>query len=326
MNPEDVGDLYASAPRHISFPAKVFIDGEMRRAVISARGVTTVHSPRKSFNVKLEEGDFHGAKEFRLSASPDDSSLLRTLMAVEVFSEAGVTTSWAEPAYVYLNERVLGLYIVLELVDDDFFSRRGIDWERLYSALGDADFGPTFESRVEIAVSGKPKPANIYAMLALRRTLEISDDGEFTAAIFRILDRGDVVNYMAAAQITDHFDGFNKNLFYYQLADSHLMRLAPWDYDLDWQNRSEVESWHLNYLFTRIGKSVTVRAEIQGRISTLLSGNLSEASLISRIAYWKGRIAEAYTHDPWLGGNGKSLNSEASALEQAVSARISRIQ
>lgn len=327
MDPEDMGGLYGGATAHISFPAKILIDGDERRASISATGATTARSPRKSFNLRLKDGDFRGAKEFRLAAVTGDTSMIRPLIATEVFASAGVATSWAEPAFVYLNERILGLYIALEKVDEDFFSNRGISWDRIFYAEGDADFGPTFEGRLEVAMSGKPKPANLSAMLALRRTLAIADEKEFTNAVFRILDRESVVNYMAAAQIVNHYDGFNKNLFYYQLTDSHLIQLAPWDFDLDLRpERSEIESWYLNHLFVRIGKIAPVRAEIQGKISTLLSGNASEAILRARISEWKTRMSDAYAHDPWLGRSGKSIEVEAARLTQALNERITRIQ
>jgi len=326
MDPEDAGSLTAAATAHIDFPASVLIDGDEHRAMISAAGATSARSSRKSFNIKLKDGDYRGAKKFRISAAVEDQSMIRSLLALEVFSAAGVATSWAEPAFVHLNDRILGLYTAIERIDDDFFTNRGIDWERLYTAEGDADFGPTFEGRIDIAFTGKPEPANLSAMIALRRTLSIADENAFIDAVFRILDRENVVNYMAGAQIANHFDGFNKNLFYYQLTGSHLIRLAPWDFDLDWKDRSEIESWYLNHLFVRIGRIAPLRAEIQGRITTLLAGNASEAILRARISEWKAQMSEAYSHDPWLGRSGKSLDVEAEKLAQAVSERISRIR
>jgi spore coat protein H len=328
MDSEAAGGLYASAYDHVEYPAKVVIDGEEYNAVISGAGSSTVRSPRKSFNVKLKDDRFRGAKEFRLAALVGDLTKIRPLLAVEVFAAAGMPSSWAEPAFVYLNERVLGLYIALERIDEDFFENRGIAWERYISAEGDADFKPGFEGRIESAFSGRPKPANLEPMFALYRTLSLATDAEFEEAVFRILDRESVVHYMAGSIILNHFDGFNKNLFYYQSGGSTKFRLAPWDFDLIWQlDRTGMSTpWELNYLFARIGALRSVDTEINARVSSLLAGSLSRSAVLARVDHWKAIIAEGYAHDPFLGGSGKSIDEEMTKLVNVIDAWYSRIE
>jgi spore coat protein H len=328
MEPEAAGGLYASAYDHVEYPAKVLIDGEEHDAVVSAAGSSTVRSPRKSFNVRLVDGDFRGAEEFRLAGLVSDLTKIRPLLALEVFAAAGSPASWAEPAFVYLNDRVLGLYVAIERVDADYFRNRAIPLERYISAEGDADFKPGFEGRIDSAFSGRPKPANLEVMIALYRTLAITDDAEFETAVFRILERSSVVNYMAGAKVLNHFDGFNKNLFYYEVTGSPLLHLAPWDFDLIWAlDRSGVPTpWYLNRLFARIGALTSVSAEIDGKVSTLVGGPLSRATVFSRIEYWKSRITEAYAHDPFLGKSGKLIDEEMTKLTQAVDRWYDRIE
>lgn len=321
MDDEDVGGLYGGAAAHVDFPATVVIDGEEFRARVKGAGATSVRNPRKSLTLTLNEGSFRDAKKIRLAAAVGDRSMIRPLLGFEALVNAGIPTPWAEPVFVHLNERILGLYIAVETIEDEFFESRGIAWERVFEAKGDADFGKSFEGRLGVAFDSKPNPNDPSAMLALLRTLDIADDAAFTAAIFRVLDRSAVVNYMAANQVINNFDGFNKNLFYIQDPETHLMRLAPWDLDLSWPGRTG-DAWNLNVLFSRIGRIIPLRTEIDARITTLLAGPLAKSVLLARLEAFKTQIASAYDHDPWLGRGGRSLDEEAAALAQLVSDRI----
>jgi spore coat protein H len=320
MESEAAGGLYASAYDHVEYPAEVLIDGEEYDAVVSAAGSSTVRSPRKSFNVKLADGDFRGSEEFRLAGLVSDLTKVRPLIALEVFAAAGAPASWAEPAFVYLNDRVLGLYIAIERVDKDYFRNREIPLVRYISAEGDADFKPGFEGRIDSAFSGRPKPANLEVMVALYRTLAIPNDKEFESAVFRILDRTSVINYMVGTKILNHFDGFNKNLFYFEVAGSPLLHLAPWDFDLIWAiDRTGVPApWYLNRLFSRMAALPSVSTEIDGKVAILVADSLSESAILSRVEFWKTRMAEAYAHDPFLGKSGKSIDEEVAKLIRAI--------
>jgi len=325
MDDEDIGALYNSAPAHVEYPAEVVIDGTPYRAGIQAAGATTVLNPRKSFTLKLK-GDalYRGTKEIRLAAAVGDRSMIRPLLSFEMFASAGVPASWAEHAFVHLNERILGVYIAIESVEDEYFTNRGIAWSRIFSAKGDADFGKSFEGRLDRAFDSKPKPANLATMISVLRTLDFADDTEFAAGLFRIFDRTSVVNYMAAAQVINHFDGFNKNLFYYQTPVSNRLHLVPWDLDLTWPTRNE-DAWNQNVLFTRIGRISSLRSEIDARITALIAGPFAKATLLARITAIKTGIRDGFEHDPWLGRAGISLDERAAELADRLSERVDNL-
>lgn len=328
MKPEFVGALYGGATAGEEYPATLFVDGEEHEIKISAAGNSSIRSPKKSFNLKLRDGKYRGAKEFRISTAINDRSLMRPLLSIEVFKAAGLPTSWAEPCFAYLNDTVLGLYLAIELVDSDFYKKRDLLWDRTYEAKGNADFGPTFEARIDSAISSRPKPEDPTAMIAVVRTMAVADDDAFMAALFRILDRDSVIAYMAASQLAARWDGFNKNLYYYRNPNSGRIFLVPWDFDLDWGPDWALapEAWALNRLYTRLGKIPSFRAEVDAKLDALLAGDASEMNLTTLLATWKSQIAEAYANDPWLGRAGHSLDDEFTRLEAVVRNRIAYLQ
>ncbi len=328
MKPEYVGALYGSATAGEEYPATLFIDGEEHEIKISAAGNSSIRAPKKSFNLKLKDGRYRGAQEFRLTTAINDRSLMRPLLSLEVFRAAGLPASWAEPCFAYLNDTVLGLYLAIEKVDADFYQNRDILWDRTYEAKGNADFGPTFEARIDVAIASRPKPEDPTAMIAIVRTMAVADDDAFMSALFRILDRESVIDYMAASQLAARWDGFNKNLFYYRNPHSGRIFLVPWDFDLDWGPDWALapEAWSLNRLYSRLGKIPSFRAEVDQRLDELLAGDASEAILTAKLGEWKTLIADGFAHDPWLGRAGLSLEAEFVRLETIVRNRIAFLQ
>src|SRR5262245_44625221 len=66
---------------------------------------------------------FHGLKKLHLNNSAQDSSYLSEKLCREMFEAAGVPAPRAGHALVWLNERRLGLYVLIEGVNKQFLKR-----------------------------------------------------------------------------------------------------------------------------------------------------------------------------------------------------------
>jgi len=73
---------------------------------------------------KLAEGQtFHGLKKIHLNASPQDRSYLEEKISRELFDAAGVPVPRAGHAVVKLNNREMGMYVLVEGVNKQFLKR-----------------------------------------------------------------------------------------------------------------------------------------------------------------------------------------------------------
>lgn len=334
-----VDEVWSGAMRKIDIPGHVWIDGQKHAMRLEAAGATSIRASKKSWDLKFQDdagiqwqgqGQSQGkrAREVRLSSMVADPTFLRSLLALEVFRAAGSMTSSAEPVFLHLNDRKLGLYILVEKIDEDFLLNRALELRRIFIAQGGADFSPSMATQIEQFYSTKPKPSQLEMILALGRTLSITDDAAFETEVFRYLDRSATISYLAGARVTNHWDGFNKNLHLIQTKDSPLLRPLPWDLDQAWRTdlSNATDPWALNLLFSRVASLPSVRAEWSAKVVTLLAGEAAPAALRARAEFWKARISEAYAVDPVLGLQGRSLDSETEQLLGEIAAWIEQIK
>jgi spore coat protein CotH len=84
-------------------------------------------SGKPDFNLEFNEfvsgQQFHGLKRLILLAGRDDPSYLSAPIGLELFREAGVPAARCGFVRVRLNDRDLGLYLLVEGVDRDFIGR-----------------------------------------------------------------------------------------------------------------------------------------------------------------------------------------------------------
>ncbi len=133
IEPERLSELLASASAKVEYPAKVITsDDREYRILIEPAGASSILNAKKSWDLKFQNsGGLDGYKEIRLASAHQDASMLRPLLALEVFRAAGLGTSAAEPVVLYLNDSFQGLYIRIEPINEDFFARRGITLHRI---------------------------------------------------------------------------------------------------------------------------------------------------------------------------------------------------
>ena len=327
MESEDVGELFRSATQKIEYPAKVLIDGATHTVMLQAAGDSTIREPKKSFNMIYEDGQtYQNADEVRLGTTIRDTSMLRTLLSVEVFKQAGTQASHVEPAFFYINDTLMGLYFLIERVNGSFFKNHKLHSERYYSMQANADFSPSMALRIEDAFSGSPKPANLEAMRLLAQIATVPSDIDFENQVFAVLDRESVIRYMTGSLLINHYDGFIKNMFLYQATGHSLLQLVAWDFDSDWVAREPaLAPWDTSILFNRIANLPTIHTAVFTRAKALIAGTASYAALNTKLDAWKAQIREAYEHDPILGQMGHKIDDEEASLLSIIQDRYTQI-
>lgn len=328
VEPEHMGEMVSGEQAKVAVPGRALLGGGEYEVLIRPAGKSTLSMPKKNYEIDFTAEGFEGMREIRLSATTADPSMLRSPLALRVFFEAGLPAPNWEFVAVYLNGLYLGLYLRIEKVDEEFLRRRRIPWARIYEAEDGADFEADMPARLRSAFTGVPEPQNLERMLELGRIAAIASSEEFERRVFTVLNRGAVVRYLAACQLTNHYDGFNKNLFYVERADTGLLELVPWDFDFDWRHdlSPDFDVAHRNRLWSRIHNLPSVKAEVAALAAGLARGKASLARLGSSLSDWKSRIRAAWEADPFLGGSGKSLDAATDELQRAIGQRYSRVK
>lgn len=321
LEPERLGDLFASTGSGAYLDARVTLGGERFAAEVRAAGGYSLHYPKRSLNVRLTRGTFRGVRDYRLSATEADRAMVRTPLAYEVFGRFGLVAPEVTPVSVTVNGRFWGLYFLIERMTAEFFARRGRPCVSRYEATGYARFVPGTAAHIEHYFDAHHEPEHFNEIRRLAELVETASDAAFAAEIFAHLDRASAVHYMAAATVTAHVDGFDKNLTYWAPRLGAPLRLAPWDMDKAWylpfvrSARPGDAAWRDNRLFVRLWAMSAVRAEVGGLVEAALRGEDGPEAFAARVLAASDEIALAYADDMALAaGRGLSREAEAAAL------------
>ena len=306
MESSTLGELNNSVGGKRPFPARLRIDGEVYDVELAYAGKSSLYSYKRSWQVYFLSAPYRGRHEYRISSQQRDPSMLRSLIGFEFFRDQGVLAPESEPRALYLNDRYLGLHTLIEPVDEEFFTVRGIRILELYKAkFANADFSLEYLPKLTEAFSVKTE-LNDYA--AIRRLYEIVNDSRLTSTerrrkLERLLDVEQYLNYIACAVYLNHVDGFDNNFFLARFASDQKFRIVPWDLDRLYEG-SET-------FFT--GETLFGRNELTAAILSVpefkqmylermaeLTSDATFAQVEESFAGYKAAISQAYAADPIL--------------------------
>ena len=108
------------------------------------RGNTSRDAAKKSFKLDLNEfvkgQDLCGIEKLNLKAEQNDPSLIRSKIAFELMEKIGLPASRVAYTKVYINDEYMGLYEIIEHIDENFAAYRfGNNNGNLWKCLWPAD-------------------------------------------------------------------------------------------------------------------------------------------------------------------------------------------
>lgn len=147
---------------------------------------------------------FHGMDKFHLANSVQDPSYLSELICGELFRAAGVPASRVGHALVVINGRKQGLYYLKEGYDHDFLK---LHFKNDRGNFYDGGFLRDIDQPLQL-VSTKddvPDRKDLQALVAASRE---RDPKKRLAALEKLLDMDQFINYMVLESITWDWDGY----------------------------------------------------------------------------------------------------------------------
>ena len=199
---------------------------------------------RVDFNRYAAGRTFLGLTSIALNNGAQDPSGLRELLTLKVYAALGVPAPRIAPAALYVNNEYLGLYSVIEEVDEAFLSR--VFGERdghlfeyrwtfyyYFEYLGSAlePYAGLYEPKTRATESAATLYRPVEAML---RAVNEAFDEDFASAVSAYTDLPAFMRLVAAQAAMGECDGLLgswavSNHFLYRLTGRTVHRFVPWD-------------------------------------------------------------------------------------------------
>jgi spore coat protein H len=236
---------------------------------IRFRGSSSRLHPKKSFNIRFEEGqDFlHGSGRMNLKAMYTDPTLMREVLSMDLWHELGHPAPRTSYVDLYINDVYEGLYVHVERVDEDLLAHAGLDGDGTLVRDGFRDnpllplsmFSQGFDVAaiddlpgfLEENVDSRNEP-NWHALAELAQWAHIQEPGDSFASEFA--DRFDVevfIDWLALNSLIGDVDSFADDYWLYLDHNTAGSRwyVIPWDNDLSFGSHAREGVDNLNDYF-----------------------------------------------------------------------------
>jgi hypothetical protein len=253
MKPADWSKLRARYLEDDFYPAVFRWEGRAVANVgVRSRGSGSRSGIKPGLRIDFDRYDkaqrFLGLESLVLDNGLQDPSYIKERISMRIFSRMGFAAPREAPARLLVNGQLVGLYTLVERIDETFVQRvfgdsggdlykyNWIDdyrWEH----LGDdpTSYTPRFETK-----SANPDVSMLVDMI---RTINTAPDDDFVRAASAHLDLSALVRYLAVEAFIGETDGITgywgtNNFYLYRRAGRRDFAIIPWDKDYTFQD------WH----------------------------------------------------------------------------------
>lgn len=296
-------------------PVTVIYRGHTYAAEGKKRGASSLGYPKNSYTVKFAAGDhfedpdhaggFLDKKRIVLTSTFDDNTYVRQRLAYEVWNtmDAAHIPVQVYNASVYVDGEFWGLYLVSDHIDDNHFAAHGLaEAGNVYKAYNhDANFTlrqydgdpkvtlhDGYEKKEGLPAAGTPGAWD--DLDALVTFVANADAATFAAELPGRIDVRDFRDWFVFVTYVLGEDSAGKNCYLYHDPTAGPWRYVPWDFNhsfgQSWQTRrTDFDAWdefrNKNRIFVRMLDDAYYRAALDNRYATLLTGALSDASVLA---------------------------------------------
>src|SRR6267378_1231010 len=187
---------------------------------------------KPSFAVRFDKyipGQLYcGMTKFLLNNSSQDASYLAEYMSTSLFRDAGLPAARVTHAFVELNGRDLGLYVLIEAMNKEFLH------QHFRSGRGNLYEAYTQDIDQQLDQDGG-KPSEQSDRKALAEATKIADPAQRWARLQKVLDVEEFISFLALEMFVGHTDGYALNRNNYRIYhDPYYDRFVFITHGLDW--------------------------------------------------------------------------------------------
>lgn len=217
---------------------------------VRLRGNTSRGHLKRSFKIDFQEfgGEkFLTHKKINLKPNVNDPSHVRELLTMKLYRQMEVPAPRVAPSALYFNEEYMGVYLMVEQIDDEFVDKRfGHEEGFLYKC----SFGATLEDNDRIfdeaLYESKINEQN-DTRAELQSFVEVLNgvsNETFREEIQQVFQVDRFIRQLAVEAVTGHWDGYsylNNNFYLFFDERSSKFEFIAYDTDntwgIDWVNR-----------------------------------------------------------------------------------------
>ena len=257
------------------------------KGVGSFRTIDEKPSLTLKFNEYTSGQRFHGLIKIMLNNSVQDPTYINESLCTGLFREAGVPATRVTHARVWLNDRYLGLYVLIEGLSKDFLK---LNFKNCDGAL----YEPYIQ---DVDEELKQDNGNATESSELQGLLEAAHEADAGARLIRmekVLDVDRFISMMAGEALMAHWDGYwinhNNYRIYHDTARDHMV-LIP--HGLDSMFQQPTMSWRpqqQTLLVQAVLQTTEGQRRYRERFSALYDGPFKIDSLYKRVNDIAARI------------------------------------
>jgi spore coat protein CotH len=194
------------------------------------------------FNEFVEDQNYMGYTQLALRAQFNDPTAMQEMLSYEIIEAMGINAPSSVYATISLNGEKENLYIVAEVITDEYLVEHMDDDEDLGDLFkvsggghGGGPFGyssddPTDYGNYELKTN--ENDSDLYDLIELFKFIDESSDEEFIENIEDYLDIDAFIEYIAFCNVLLNLDsvaGNGNNWYIYQDPDTEQFLVIPWD-------------------------------------------------------------------------------------------------
>jgi spore coat protein CotH len=254
-----------------------------------------------SFDKVAAGQTFHGLKKIYLNNSVQDPSYLSEKICREMFLAAGIPSPRTGHALVRLNERNLGLYVLVEGWNKQFLKQH---FPETQGNLYDGGYGNEVTNRLEINTGDFPNDSS--RLEALGHAAREPDLSRRLAEMGQVLDLDRFLTFMAMEVMLAHWDGYSMNKNNFRIFDDRTHnRLIFLPHGMDQMFgvfRSTPTTTITPQMKALVSRAVAEvpegRRRYLERMSQLLTNVFNVPALTNRVLQLAAEVRPALAEDP----------------------------
>jgi spore coat protein H len=235
VSPANLTLLAANPTQDTEAPATFTWQGDTLDVKVRFRGGLSRTFDKKSWKVifPLDNSPFAHHDRINLNANWLDDSLIRTKLANDLFTAAGLNPPDAEHVLLTLNGEFQGVYVRNEQVDEGFLLRSGrnpdasiykVVWGLLELLPNGAAYRNSYEKETN-------KELGYKDLVQFIELINRTPDEAFAEQITQVLDVEAFLAYYAVDVLIGNIDSIIHNFYLVHDLESDLWELIPWDLD-----------------------------------------------------------------------------------------------